>query len=83
MEAAGDLVSGGPDPGHRGPDEPQPSKEPEALGAKGPAAPEPGVVDKGEPDPTVRVRTIQKLVYYISEVFNEAKARYPETHMLI
>jgi hypothetical protein len=33
--------------------------------------------------PTVGVRTIQKLVYYVSEVLHEAKARYLETHKLI
>ena len=41
------------------------------------------MVDKGEPDPVARVRTIQKPVYYVSEVLHEAKARYLETHMLI
>jgi len=41
------------------------------------------VVDKGEPDPVARVRTIQKPVYYVSEVLHEAKARYLETHKLI
>jgi hypothetical protein len=33
--------------------------------------------------PTVGVRTIQKSVYYVSEVLHEAKARYLETHKLI
>jgi hypothetical protein len=33
--------------------------------------------------PTAGVRTIQKLVYYVSEVLHEAKARYLETHKLI
>jgi hypothetical protein len=33
--------------------------------------------------PTVGVRTIQKPVYYVSEVLHEAKARYLETHNLI
>jgi hypothetical protein len=33
--------------------------------------------------PTTWVRTIQKLVYYVSEVLHEAKARYLETHKLI
>jgi hypothetical protein len=33
--------------------------------------------------PTVGVRTIQKPVYYVSEVLHEAKARYLETHKLI
>jgi ribonuclease HI len=33
--------------------------------------------------PTGRVRTVQKPVYYVSEVLHEAKARYPETHKLL
>jgi hypothetical protein len=33
--------------------------------------------------PTTGVRTIQKLVYYVSEVLHEAKARYLEMHKLI
>jgi hypothetical protein len=33
--------------------------------------------------PTAGVRTIQKPVYYVSEVLYEAKARYLETHKLI
>jgi hypothetical protein len=33
--------------------------------------------------PITGVRTIQKLVYYISEVLHEAKARYLETHKLL
>ena len=41
------------------------------------------MVDKGEPDPVTRVRTVQKPVYYISEVLHEAKARYLEMHKLI
>ena len=40
------------------------------------------MVDKGEPDPVVRVRTIQKPVYYVSKVLHEAKA-YLERHKLI
>jgi hypothetical protein len=32
---------------------------------------------------TAGVRTIQKSVYYVSEVLHEAKARYLETHKLI
>jgi hypothetical protein len=31
----------------------------------------------------VGVRTIQKSVYYVTEVLNEAKARYLEMHKLI
>jgi hypothetical protein len=33
--------------------------------------------------PAVGVRTIQMLVYYVSEVLHEAKARYLETHKLL
>jgi ribonuclease HI len=33
--------------------------------------------------PTAGVRTIQKPVYYVSEVLHEAKAKYLETHKLI
>jgi hypothetical protein len=33
--------------------------------------------------PITWVRTIQKLVYYVSEVLHEAKARYLETHKLL
>jgi hypothetical protein len=36
-----------------------------------------------DPGPTTGVRTIQKLVYYVSEVLHEAKVRYLETHKLI
>jgi hypothetical protein len=36
-----------------------------------------------DPGPTTVVRTIQKPVYYVSEVLHEAKARYLETHKLI
>ena len=41
------------------------------------------MVDNGEPDPVTRVGTIQKPVYYVSEVLHEAKARNLETHKLI
>ena len=68
----------GPDPAQAGPEEPRPSGNPEPLGAQGP-----DVVDKGEPDPVARVWTIQKPVYYVSEVLHEAKARYLEMHKLI
>jgi hypothetical protein len=33
--------------------------------------------------PPGRVRAVQNLVYYVSEVLHEAKARYPETHKLL
>ena len=68
----------GPDPGQGGPEEPRLNGNPEPLGARGP-----DVVDKGEPDPVARVRTIKKPVYYVNEVLHEAKARYLETHKLI
>jgi len=68
----------GPDPAQAGPEEPRPSGNPEPLGAQ-----RPDVVDKGEPDPVTRVRTVQKPVYYVSEVLHEAKARYLETHKFI
>ena len=41
------------------------------------------MADKGEPNPVAKVRTIQKPVYYVSEVLHEVKARYLETHKLI
>src|SRR6185503_1862829 len=71
-------LSEGPDPGQGGPEEPRPNGNPEPLGAQGP-----DVVDKGEPDPVARVRTVQKPVYYVSEVLHEANARYLETRKLI
>ena len=61
-------LSEGPDPGQGGPEEPRPSGNPEPLGAQ-----VPDVVDKGEPDPVARVRTIQKTVYYVSEVLHEQR----------
>jgi hypothetical protein len=36
-----------------------------------------------EPDPLGRVRTIQRLVYYISEVLHDTKTRYLKVHKLI
>jgi hypothetical protein len=33
--------------------------------------------------PPGRVRTVQKPVYYVSEVLHEAKTRYPEMHKLL
>jgi hypothetical protein len=36
-----------------------------------------------DPGPNTGVRTIQKSVYYVSEVLHEEKARYLETHKLI
>ena len=36
-----------------------------------------------DPGPTTGVRTIQKSVYYVSEVLHEAKARYLQMHKLL
>ena len=33
--------------------------------------------------PAVEVRTVQRPVYYVSEVLHEAKTRYLETHELL
>ena len=41
------------------------------------------MVDKGEPDPVARVWTVQKPVYYVSEILHEVKAMYLEMHKLI
>jgi hypothetical protein len=35
------------------------------------------------PSPARKVKTFQKLVYYVSEVLHEAKVRYPEMHKLL
>jgi hypothetical protein len=35
------------------------------------------------PDPSRRVRVIQRLVYYISEILHDAKTRYLEVHKLL
>jgi hypothetical protein len=62
--------------------------------SEGPAASQPGQAlsslwADGYPaeaegsNPPGRVRTIQRPVYYVSEVLHEAKARYPETHKLL
>jgi hypothetical protein len=55
----------------------RPGKEPEDLGSGEPPP-------QGEgPSPAAKVKTVQKLVYYVSEVLHEAKARYSETHKLL
>jgi hypothetical protein len=43
----------------------------------------PTTTDLEGPGPTVGVQTIQKPVYYISDVLHEAKASYLETHKII
>jgi hypothetical protein len=40
-------------------------------------------LESQEPEGSAGVRTIQKPVYYVSEVLHEAKARYLETHKLL
>jgi hypothetical protein len=55
----------------------RPGQEPSDLGTNGTPAQAEGSSPPG------RVRTIQKPVYYVSEVLHEAKARYPETHKLL
>jgi hypothetical protein len=60
------------------------SLDPEALSDPGDQEllqPEPMVVDA--PDPLSRVRTIQRPVYYISEVLHDVKTRYLEVHKLL
>jgi ribonuclease HI len=43
----------------------------------------PTTMDLEDLGPTVGVRTVQRSVYYVSEVLHEAKARYLETHKLL
>jgi hypothetical protein len=45
--------------------------------------PTPESQEPGGSGPTVGVRTIQRPVYYVSEVLHEAKTRYLETHKLL
>jgi hypothetical protein len=35
------------------------------------------------PDPSGRVRTVQRLIYYISEFLHDARTRYLEVHKLL
>jgi hypothetical protein len=46
-----------------------------------PLEPEPMEVDPS--DPLRRVRTIQRLMYYIGEVLRDVKTRYMEVHKLL
>jgi hypothetical protein len=45
--------------------------------------PEPMEIDTSDPPPPRRVRTVQRPVYYISEVLHETKMRYLEVHKLL
>jgi hypothetical protein len=58
-------------PASGGPVGSRPEKTPSDLGASESPAHEEG------PGPTGKVKTVQKPVYYVSEVLHEAKARYP------
>jgi hypothetical protein len=64
-------------PASEGPAGSRPGKAPSDLGSDEPPAQTEGS------SPAGRVRTVQKPVYYVSEVLHEAKARYPETHKLL
>ena len=77
-ESDGPIITGATtDPASGGPVGSRPGKEPEDLGSgESPA-------QGDEPCPAARVRTIQKPVYYVSEVLHEANARYSETHKLL
>jgi hypothetical protein len=52
-------------------------------GAKGRELPRPAPMEMDVLDPPGRARTVQRPVYFISEVLHEAKARYLEVHMLL
>jgi ribonuclease HI len=64
-------------PASEGPAGSRPEEAPGDLGSS-----ESPVQTEGS-SPAGRVRTVQKPVYYVSEVLHEAKARYPETHKLL
>jgi hypothetical protein len=65
------------DPASEGPAGSRPGEESGGLGSGKSPAEEEG------PRLTGKVKTVQKPVYYISEVLHEAKARYPEMHKLL
>jgi hypothetical protein len=78
------VGSGGPtstnattDPASGGPAGSRPRKESEDQGSVVSPA-------QGEgPSSAAKVKTVQKPVYYVSEVLHEGKAKYPETHKLV
>jgi hypothetical protein len=51
------------------------------LGGQEPT--EPKAMEVDGPDPPGRVWTIQRHVYYVSEVIHDAKTRYLEVHKLL
>jgi hypothetical protein len=69
---------GPPDQGVTG----SPGSEP-LSDAKGRELPGPAPMERDAPDPLGRVRSVQRPVYFISEVLHEAKARYLEVHKLL
>jgi hypothetical protein len=75
----GGLASTSPTTGptSEGPAGSRPGETPSNMGSDGSPAQAEGS------SPAGRVRTVQKPVYYISEVLHEAKARYPRTHKLL
>jgi hypothetical protein len=64
-------------PASGGPAGSRPGKEPEDLGFG-----EPPTQGEG-PRLVAKVKTVQKPVYYVSEVLHEAKARYSKMHKLL
>jgi hypothetical protein len=54
---------------------------PSGPGDQEPPGPNPMEIDP--PDPPGRVRTVQRLVYYISKVLHDVKIRYLEVHKLL
>jgi hypothetical protein len=59
----------------------QPLMVPSDPGGQEPQAPKP--VEINPPYPSSRVWTVQRSVYYISEVIHNAKTRYLEVHKLL
>jgi hypothetical protein len=52
-------------------------------GTKGRELPGPAPMEMNAPNPSGMARTIQRPVYFTSEVLHEAKARYLEVHKLL
>jgi hypothetical protein len=65
------------DPASEGPAGSRPERESGDLGSDASPAQAEG------PSPPGKVKTVQKPIYYVSEVLHEAKVRYPETYKLL